>query len=70
MATRKTTAPALPDTAQQALPIQPVDKPILCSPYREPDQHWVYDRVTGIPTRTPGRREASYWFKTERTGTA
>ncbi len=70
MATRKTTAPVLPDPAQQALPIQPVDKPILCSPYREPDQHWVYDRVTGIPTRTPGRREASYWFKTERTGSA
>ena len=56
--------------AQTEIPIQPVDKPILCSPYVEPDQHWVYDRMTGIPTRTPGRREASYWFKDERTGSA
>jgi type III restriction enzyme len=56
--------------AQGQLPIQPVDKPILCSPYVEPDQHWVYDQSTGIPTRTPGRRPASYWYKTERSGSA
>lgn len=55
---------------QGQLPIQPVDKPILCSPYVEPDLHWVYDQTTGIPTRTEGRRPASYWYKTERTGTA
>ena len=70
MATRKVTPATAADAGQATLPIQPVDKPILCSPYREPDQHWVYDRVTGIPTRTPGRRDASYWFKTERTGSA
>lgn len=52
------------------MPIQPVDKPILCSPYVEPDQHWVYDQSTGIPTPTPGRRPASYWYKTERSGSA
>jgi type III restriction enzyme len=52
------------------IPIQPVENPILCSPYKEPDQHWLYDTRTGIPTKTPGRREASYWFKSERTGTA
>ncbi|MEN9576213.1 MAG: hypothetical protein RL514_4068 [Verrucomicrobiota bacterium] len=52
------------------IPIQPVENPILCSPYKEPDQHWLYDTGTGIPTKTPGRREASYWFKSERTGTA
>lgn len=57
-------------SAQGQLPIQPVDKPILCSPYVEPDQHWVYDQSTGIPTRTPGRRPASYWYKTERSGSA
>ncbi|MCE9660595.1 MAG: DEAD/DEAH box helicase family protein [Burkholderiales bacterium] len=57
-------------SAQRELPIQPVDQPILCSPYVEPDEHWVYDTTTGIPTRTPGRRPASYWFKSERTGTA
>jgi type III restriction enzyme len=55
---------------QGELPIQPVDKPILCSPYVEPDLHWVYDLSTGIPTRTEGRRPASYWYKTERTGSA
>ncbi len=52
------------------IPIQPVENPILCSPYKEPDQHWLYDTKTGIPTKTPGRRPASYWFKTERTGSA
>jgi type III restriction enzyme len=55
---------------QGELPIQPVDKPILCSPYVEPDLHWVYDLSTGIPSRTEGRRPASYWYKTERTGSA
>ncbi len=62
--------PSLSGAGQAELPIQPVDKPILCSPYVEPDQHWVCDRTTGIPTRTPGRRPASYWFKSERTGSA
>ena len=70
MAVRNPSRPNAADVTQQPLPIQPVDKPILCTPYREPDQHWVYDQTTGIPTRTPGRREASYWFKTERTGSA
>ena len=76
MASRKARAGIQPgtqpgtDPAQTEIPIQPVDKPILCSPYVEPDQHWVYDTLTGIPTKTPGRRQASYWFKNERTGSA
>lgn len=52
------------------IPIQPVENPILCSPYMEPEQHWLYDTRTGVPSKTPGRRPASYWFKTERTGGA
>jgi type III restriction enzyme len=56
--------------SEEAIPIQPVENPILCSPYAEPDQHWLYDTKTGIPSRAPGRRSASYWFKTERTGGA
>ena len=55
---------------QEEIPIQPVDKPILCSPYREPDRHWLYDRSTGIPRKEAGRRKASYWYKNERTGSA
>jgi len=55
---------------EDQIPIQPVENPILCSPYKEPDQHWLYDTKTGIPSKTPGRRPASYWFKTERTGGA
>jgi type III restriction enzyme len=51
------------------IPIQPVENPILCSPYAEPTEHWVYNTQTGIPSRFPGRRPASYWFKTERTAT-
>lgn len=55
---------------QLSIPIQPVENPILCSPYGEPDQHWLYDSTTGVPTRTPLRRPASYWFKNERSGSA
>jgi type III restriction enzyme len=55
---------------QLSIPIQPVENPILCSPYKEPEQHWLYDTRTGIPTKTPGRRPASYWFKSERSGSA
>ena len=43
-------------------------EPIICSPYAEPDSHWYYDRETGIPVKEPGRRDAGYWFKTERAG--
>ena len=48
------------------LPIQPVDRPILCSPYVEPSEHWMYDTASGIAERVPGRRPASYWYKTQR----
>jgi len=52
------------------LPIQPVEDPILCSPYKEPDRHWLYNTRTGIPSKIQARREASYWYKSERTGSA
>ena len=50
------------------LPVQPVEKPILCGPYVEPHDHWMYDRQTGTPRRAGLRRSAGYWYKTERTG--
>ncbi len=52
------------------VPVEPVGEPILCSPYEEPDRHWLYSRRTGRPSRIPSRREASYWFKTVRAGSA
>lgn len=52
------------------IPIQPVEDPILCSPYDEPSEHWLYDRQSGVPSRSPGRRPASYWYKTERSGSS
>ncbi|MDE0681571.1 MAG: DEAD/DEAH box helicase family protein [Candidatus Poribacteria bacterium] len=52
-----------PDT-----PIQPVEQPILCSPYDEPNKHWVYDEQTGEAGQFSERRRAGYWFKNERTG--
>jgi type III restriction enzyme len=55
---------------QQQLPVQPVNKPILCSPYDEPNEHWLYNEYSGEAYPNPGRRPASYWYKTERTGTA
>ena len=54
------------DTSQEPLPIQPVERPILCSPYSEPTEHWVYDTNTGEASRMPGRRPASYWYKTKK----
>jgi type III restriction enzyme len=48
------------------LPIQPVERPILCSPYAEPAAHWVYDTATGLAERVPGRRQAFYWYKSQR----
>ncbi len=53
---------------QLEIPIQPVEQPILCSPYEEPSDHWVYDTDTGEAVKNPGRREAGYWYKTQRTG--
>ncbi len=50
------------------IPIQPVEQPILCSPYEEPNTHWVYDTETGAAVKQPGRRDAGYWYKTQRTG--
>ncbi len=44
------------------LPIQPVKRPILCSPYEMPDAHWLNDTKTGEPKENPGRRDADYWY--------
>ncbi len=55
---------------QDQPPVQPVNKPILCNPYEEPAEHWVYESTTGEPIRTSGRRPASYWYKDQRTGSA
>jgi|GEM_PF-5884029 len=60
----------MPLATQPEIPIQPVNKPILCSPYAEPTEHWVYDTSTGEASRFPGWRPAGYWFKTRRTGDA
>ncbi len=57
-------------TTNQAVPIQPVNQPILCSPFAEPTAHWIYDTQTGAARQEQGRRPASYWYKTERTGAA
>ena len=46
--------------------MQPVEKPILCKPYEEPTEYWLYGQETGEPSKAPGRRPAAYWFKTER----
>jgi len=48
------------------IPIQPVEDPILCNPYAEPTEHWVFDPVTGEAQKQSGRREACYWYSTER----
>ena len=40
---------------QLEIPIQPVERPILCNPYKEPDAHWVYDTETGEAKQTAGQ---------------
>lgn len=55
----------IPPVDQQPLPVQPVNKPILCSPYEEPSSHWVYTNE-GEAFPIEGRRPASYWYKTQR----
>ena len=56
--------------SEAQLPLQPVEEPIICSPYAEPAAHWLYDTGTGLPSQIEGRREAGYWFKSERAGSA
>jgi type III restriction enzyme len=64
---RKTNGTA---AVQGQLPVQPVEKPIICNPYDEPQDHWIYDKDSGAASRAGMRRPASYWYKTERTGSA
>jgi type III restriction enzyme len=51
---------------QQNIPIQPVDRPIICKPYEEPSAHWEYDAITGAAHKASGRRPAGYWYKDPR----
>ena len=37
------------DFQQLEIPIQPVEQPILCSPYDEPNAHWIYDTEGETP---------------------
>lgn len=58
----------MPDPLQPELPIQaPVEEPIINSPYYEPTQHWSYSKE-GKAVKTPGRRRASYFWTTQKTG--
>jgi type III restriction enzyme len=56
--------------SQQQIPIQPVEQPVICSPYEEPDYHWDYDKTDGSAIKTQGRRSAGYWYTTKKVGTA
>ncbi|MYA61675.1 MAG: hypothetical protein F4X94_03770, partial [Dehalococcoidia bacterium] len=62
--TRRRKSPSTLETGQ--IPMQPVEKPILCSPYGEPPEYWLYDQQTGEASRAPGRRPAGHWFRTDR----
>lgn len=48
-----------------SVPIQPVETPILCSPYAPPALHWHYDRTTGEASKLASRRPSRYWYKTK-----
>jgi type III restriction enzyme len=40
---------------QPEIPLQPVEKPIICAPYDEPAEHWQYNRETGAAFRAVRR---------------
>ncbi|MEW6033941.1 MAG: DEAD/DEAH box helicase family protein, partial [Chloroflexota bacterium] len=50
-------------SSSESVLIQPVESPVICKPYYEPDHYWEYDRTTGRATKQPGRRPAAYWYK-------
>jgi len=50
------------------LPIQPVERPILYSPYDEPDRYWLYGE-DHEPRVVPGRRPAGYYYRVRRSAT-
>lgn len=56
------------DKEQLLIPIQPVEQPIICKPFEEPNQHWLYDTKTGKASPQTGRRPASYYYKSKKTG--
>ncbi len=58
----------MPKKITEELPIQPVDTPIICTPYLEPEKHWSYK--DGRPFQVDQRRDAGYWYKAEKLGTA
>lgn len=56
--------------ADEQIPIQPVEKPIICNPFEEPDQYWHFDRDNMQMQRLNGRRPAGYWYKSDQVGAA
>ena len=54
----------------EQIPVQPVEKPILCNPYEEPKDYWRYDQHTGAAMHGGERRPAGYYYKTDQVGGA
>src|ERR1017187_1241598 len=67
MATRRARPADPQEPPKEWAPTQAAPDPILNNPYEEPTRYWSY--VGGVPSETPGRRPASYWFKTQKIGT-
>lgn len=66
MARRRPTAAEEQPEDIDRVPVQAVPDPILSSPFKEPEEHWLYEG--GVPQKNPGRRKAGYYYKTQRTG--
>ena len=64
MARTKKTTP--PERETLDLPVQAsIEEPIINGPYDEPKFWWSYDKQ-GTAIKQPGRREASYFWTTQR----
>jgi len=55
--------------SEETILVQPVESPVICNPYEEPQKYWNYNRETGRAQIEDGRRPAAYWYKIKDAGT-
>lgn len=62
-------APQTEEPPADWTPTQAVPEPVINRPYEKPQKYWRYGS-DGTPSIVPERRRASYWYRTNRTGSA
>src|SRR5262249_37365534 len=62
-------APQVEEPPGDWTPTQAVPEPVINRAYEKPQKYWRYGK-DGTPSIVPERRRASYWYRTNRTGSA